>query len=207
MPLVRGQIIGHDNERLAFAFSMMSDGETVQCQISDAAMDELAETKGTPSIARHAQFVTHRDTIERIVSDLYDKARASEGTSFACSRIMFRARVTLLERCSDQSDGLVLAASIPISGKQLGTGVGDLHIGPKFVQRQPAQRSRGRAGCAVLVWCAASFEERPVDQLDENAAVLHSLNRVGDLHQLAGDGVGIGEVAADDQLHAAALPG
>jgi hypothetical protein len=36
---------------------------------------------------------------------------------------------------------------------------------------------------------------------------LHSLNRVGDLHQLAGDGVGIGEVAADDQLHAAALPG
>jgi hypothetical protein len=52
MPLTRGQIIGHDNERLAFAFSMMNDGETVQYRISDAAMDELAETKGTPSIAR-----------------------------------------------------------------------------------------------------------------------------------------------------------
>ena len=79
MPLTRGQIIGHDNERLAFAFSMINDGETVQCQISDAAMDELAEAKGTPSIARQAQFVTHRDTIERIASDLFDKAPRIKG--------------------------------------------------------------------------------------------------------------------------------
>jgi len=79
MPLTRGQIIGHDNERLAFAFSMVSDGETVQCQISDAAMDELAQAKGTPSIARQAQFVTHRDTIERVASDLYDKAPRIKG--------------------------------------------------------------------------------------------------------------------------------
>ncbi len=79
MPLTRGQVIGHDEERLAFAFSMMNDDETVQCQISDAAMDELAETKGTPSIARQAQFVTHRDTIERIASDLYDKAPRIKG--------------------------------------------------------------------------------------------------------------------------------
>ena len=74
MPLTGGQIIGHDNERLAFAFTMMNDGETVPCQISDAAMDELAGTKGTPSIARQAQFVTHRSAIERIASDLYDEA-------------------------------------------------------------------------------------------------------------------------------------
>jgi hypothetical protein len=52
MPLTRGQIVGHDNERLAFAFTMMSERETVQCQIGDAAMDELAETKGTPSTYR-----------------------------------------------------------------------------------------------------------------------------------------------------------
>jgi hypothetical protein len=58
---------------------MMSEGETVQCQISDAAMDELAEAKGTPSIARQAQFVTHRDSIERIASDLYDKALRIKG--------------------------------------------------------------------------------------------------------------------------------
>jgi hypothetical protein len=79
MPLTRGQMIGHDNERLAFAFTMMKDGEMVPCQISDAAMDELAETKGTPTIARQALFVTHRDTIERIASDLYDEAPRIKG--------------------------------------------------------------------------------------------------------------------------------
>jgi hypothetical protein len=79
MPLTRGQIVGYDNERLAFAFTMLNDGETVQCKISDAAMDELANAKGTPSIARQAQFVSHRDTIEQIASDLYDDAPRFKG--------------------------------------------------------------------------------------------------------------------------------
>jgi len=79
MPLTRGQVVGHDNERLAFAFTMMNDGETVQCQISDAAMDELAGVRGTQSIARQAQFVAHRDAIERIASDLFDKAPSMKG--------------------------------------------------------------------------------------------------------------------------------
>ena len=43
MPLTRDRILGHDNERLAFRFTMLNHGETVECQISDAAMDELAE--------------------------------------------------------------------------------------------------------------------------------------------------------------------
>jgi len=79
MPLTRGQIVGHDEGRLAFAFTMMSDGEAVQCQISDAAMDELAETKSTPSIERQAQFMAHRDAIEQIASSLYDKAPRIKG--------------------------------------------------------------------------------------------------------------------------------
>ncbi len=79
MPLTGGKIVGHDNERLAFAFTMMNDDETVQCQISDAAMDALAGTKGTPSIARQAQFVAHRDAVERIASDLYDQAPRFKG--------------------------------------------------------------------------------------------------------------------------------
>ena len=52
MPLTRGQIVGHDTERLAFRFTMLNDGETVQCQISDAAMDELAGMQGTENTAR-----------------------------------------------------------------------------------------------------------------------------------------------------------
>jgi len=79
MPLTRGQIVGYDTERLAFAFTMMNDDETVQCRISDAAMDEVAEAKGTPSIARQAQFVAHRDTIEQIASELFDKAPRVKG--------------------------------------------------------------------------------------------------------------------------------
>jgi hypothetical protein len=42
-------------------------------------MDELADAKGTLSVARQAQFVAHRDTIERIASDLYDKAPRIKG--------------------------------------------------------------------------------------------------------------------------------
>jgi hypothetical protein len=79
MPLTTGQIGGHDSERLAFAFTMMNGGETVPCQISDAAMDELAGVKGTPSMARQAQFVAHRDAIERMASDLYDQAPRFRG--------------------------------------------------------------------------------------------------------------------------------
>jgi hypothetical protein len=51
----------------------------VQSQISDAAMDAVAGTKGTPSIARQAQFVAHRDAVERIASDLYDQAPRFKG--------------------------------------------------------------------------------------------------------------------------------
>jgi hypothetical protein len=79
MPLTRGQIVGHDTERLAFRFTMLNDGETVQCQISDAAMDELAGMKGTENTARQRQFLSLRDTIERIASDLFDEAPTIQG--------------------------------------------------------------------------------------------------------------------------------
>lgn len=80
MPLRRGQILGHDNERLAFAFSMFDGDAIVECQISDAAMDELAGTTGTLSIARQAQFLGHRDVIEQMASDLFDSPRHVKGT-------------------------------------------------------------------------------------------------------------------------------
>jgi hypothetical protein len=79
MPLMRDRIIGHDLERLAFLFTMQNDGEVVQCQISDAAMDELAGMQGTESSARQAQFMSLRETIERLASDLYDEAPRVRG--------------------------------------------------------------------------------------------------------------------------------
>jgi len=79
MPLTRGRVTGHDNERLAFKFTMQNGDETVECQISDAAMDELAGVKGTQSIARQAQFLALRDAIERVASDMFDQAPAMKG--------------------------------------------------------------------------------------------------------------------------------
>lgn len=58
---------------------MLHDGETVECQISDAAMDELGGVKGTESIARQAQFVALRDAVEGIASDLFDKMPLVKG--------------------------------------------------------------------------------------------------------------------------------
>jgi len=72
MPLTRGRIGGHNAERLAFTFTMLHGEEEMECQISDAAMDELAGTKGTESIARQGQFVVHRNTIEKIASEIHD---------------------------------------------------------------------------------------------------------------------------------------
>ena len=79
MPLTRGRVVGHDSERLAFKFTMLNGDETVDCQISDAAMDELAGMLGTESSARQAQFVALRETVERIASDLYDEAPRFKG--------------------------------------------------------------------------------------------------------------------------------
>lgn len=80
MPLTRGEIVGHDIERMAFKFTMLNAAEVVNCQISDAALDDLAGMKGTESFARQAQFVSLRDTVERIASELFDKRPSPNGS-------------------------------------------------------------------------------------------------------------------------------
>jgi hypothetical protein len=79
MPLTRDRIIGHDNERLAFRFTMLNAADTVECQISDAALDELEGVKGTESIARQAQFLALRDAVEGIASDMFDRVPVIKG--------------------------------------------------------------------------------------------------------------------------------
>jgi hypothetical protein len=79
MPLTRGQTVGYDDKRLAFRFTMLNAGDTIDCQISDAAMDELVGTKGSPHTIREAQFLEHRETIEGLASDLFDAAGALRG--------------------------------------------------------------------------------------------------------------------------------
>jgi len=81
MPLTRGRIGGYDAERMAFGFTMMHGDQEIECQISDAAMDDLAGTRGTASIARQAQFVVLRDAVERIASDIFDSGPVVKGAT------------------------------------------------------------------------------------------------------------------------------
>lgn len=81
MPLIRHEIVGHDWERHAFRFSMLNGETVVLCQISDAALDELAGMQGTESAARQAQFLSLRQTIEQIATRLFDERRAASGVT------------------------------------------------------------------------------------------------------------------------------
>ena len=80
VPLISHGIEGHDEERRAFRFLMLNDDQVVLCQISDAALDELAGTKGTESSARLAQFLSLRKTIEQTASRLFDQGPILRGS-------------------------------------------------------------------------------------------------------------------------------
>ena len=58
---------------------MLNGVDTVECQISDAAMDELGGTKGTESMARQAQFLALRDAVEGVASDMFDRMSVVKG--------------------------------------------------------------------------------------------------------------------------------
>ena len=71
--------------------------------------------------------------------------------------------------------------SLP-SGKHLGAGLSELHIGPAFVHPQKATGYGEFHARGVFGRLTAMFvKERPVDFLDVNPAVLNRLDRVGKL--------------------------
>jgi hypothetical protein len=80
MPLTRGEVLRFDVDRTAFEFTMLDvEGGKVRCQISGAAMDELAGARGTPSSEREAQFMSLRDAIERVTSEKFDRGGIFKG--------------------------------------------------------------------------------------------------------------------------------
>src|SRR5258708_36082695 len=79
MPLTRGRILEYDAKRMAFQFTMLNEGETIECAISGAAMDELSGRRGTLRVESEAQFLLLRDAIERIASDNFDHDRVEPG--------------------------------------------------------------------------------------------------------------------------------
>jgi hypothetical protein len=60
MPLTPGRILGYDANRMAFQFTMLNDkAETVECEISSAAMDGLAGKKGTRPAETRGSILEH----------------------------------------------------------------------------------------------------------------------------------------------------
>ena len=72
MPLTPGQLVGYDNARRMFKFTMLSGSETVLCEISSSAMDDLAPPFSGGAAGREAQFLNVRREIERVASALFD---------------------------------------------------------------------------------------------------------------------------------------
>jgi hypothetical protein len=73
MPLKRGQMVGYDIDRMSFSFTMMREASIVVCEVSSAALDDLAGKKGVRPSEREAQFKFLRDGIERVALDIFDK--------------------------------------------------------------------------------------------------------------------------------------
>jgi hypothetical protein len=74
MPLTRGEAVGYDAKLMAFKFTMRNGPQIVQCEISRAALSDLAGGS-TVSAARDlpAEFEAHRDLIEAIASAQFDQ--------------------------------------------------------------------------------------------------------------------------------------
>jgi hypothetical protein len=87
MPLTRGRPLGYDIERMTFKFTMLNGNETIECQISGAAMDDLAGGKGTLPNDRDEQFSRLRGQIENVASTIFDETTMLKG---AVLRIFFK---------------------------------------------------------------------------------------------------------------------
>ena len=96
-------------------------------------------------------------------------------------------------RSKDDDENVI----VPISSEQIGARLRELHIGSALVHQEPAALDRQLQASTIFGRrCALAKQERPVDLLDVDAAVLHRLDAVGDFKNLAGGlfGFGVGPV-------------
>jgi hypothetical protein len=66
MPLTRGEVVGYDADLMVFKYTMRNGEQIVQCQISHAALGDLACRGNRAAAARYllAEFEAHRELIE-----------------------------------------------------------------------------------------------------------------------------------------------
>ena len=92
MPLTRGEAVGYDAHLMTFKFTMRNGEQIVQCQISSAALGNLAG--GWRSSARDlpTEFEAHRELIEAIASEQFNQTSKTKLVSIFAKHI--RARTT-----------------------------------------------------------------------------------------------------------------
>jgi hypothetical protein len=78
MPLKRGEVVGYDAELMAFKFTMRNGEQIVQCQISSAALGDLAGRWRTGGRDLPAEFNAHREFIEALASEQFDQESNKE---------------------------------------------------------------------------------------------------------------------------------
>ena len=78
MPLTRGKAVGYDADLMAFKFTMMNGLQIVQCQISIAALSDLADRRRGSVGDLPAEFKANRKLIEAIASALFDQSSNEE---------------------------------------------------------------------------------------------------------------------------------
>ena len=78
MPLTRGEAVGYDADLMMFKFTMRHGEQNVQCQISHAALGDVA-CRGSRAAARDLPAEeAHRELIEAIASELFDQTSNTE---------------------------------------------------------------------------------------------------------------------------------
>lgn len=78
MPLTRGEAVGYDADLMAFEFTMWNGEHIVQCQISHAALCDLAGGWRAGALDLPAEFEAHRELIEVIASEQFDQTSNGE---------------------------------------------------------------------------------------------------------------------------------
>ena len=81
MPLTRGEAIGYDSNSMVFKFTMMNGEQIVQCQISNAALGDLAGRWRAATRDLPAEFEAQRKLIETIASARFDQISTRTETS------------------------------------------------------------------------------------------------------------------------------
>jgi hypothetical protein len=89
-------------------------------------------------------------------------------------------------------------------GEQIRARLGELHEGAALVQLEPTLLDRAVETSLVLRWSALKLKQkRAVDFFDVDPAILDRLKGVGELDELAGGRLWIGERSNIDEFHQA----